>query len=393
MKKLRIALIENFGEDFYMFRVSLAKFLISQGYDVIAIVPKDEYAVRIKEAGIQIETYNLDRNSINPIRITRSLLSLRNIIRNREIDIVHTFRLQPNIMGTLAAKLAKVKFIVNHITGLGIAFSSGTLRSKFFMFTTIVLYKFVFSLTSCVIFQNPDDIKTFRKFILCNRKKIQLIKGSGINCYKYSPWSFNRSEVDKITAELNINSDHLVFTMISRLIWHKGINEFVMAAKTLNMKYSHLKFLVVGGKDDANPQSIEDKYIKLHNTDVIFLGKRSEIKSILYLSDVYVLPSFYREGIPRTILEAMAMAKPIVTTTMPGCNLTVEQNRNGFLIKPKDTNELVSSLEKFIKNRDLINQFGNYSRQKAIKDFSENVIFSQISELYRNLSRVVEKDY
>lgn len=378
----RVAIMENFGADFFHYRIPLTKFLISQGYNVIAIVPNDESVSKIRESGITVESYDLARNSLNPIKFLKSILQIRRIIKRNQIDLLHTFRLQPNLYGTLAAILCKTKFVINHITGLGVVFSFSSLKNKVLQFIILLFYKIVFIKSKKVIFQNPDDIEVFKRILSPN--KICLIKGSGINHIEFAPDNVDENKIANLKKELQVKENTYILTLVSRLIWQKGIREFAEAAKILNKKYNNLQFVVVGASDPNNPYSVDNEFITNNSDEVKFLGRRSDVKEILSISSIFVLPSYYREGIPRSILEAMAMEKPIITTNMPGCKLTIDDNKNGILINPQKVKDIVEAVSYIIDNKKIV-EYGLHSRQKLVKEFSEVEILEQILDVYINI--------
>lgn len=380
----KIALMENFNADFYMFRLPFVKFLRDKGYTVTAIVPPGEYSTKIEESGFHVFEYNLKRNSLNPLATLNLIFSLASYFRKEKFDLLHTFRLQPNIIGTLAAKLAGIPVVINHVTGLGFAFADESIKARIFRLIFYLIYQFVFIFSKKVIVQNPEDIDVLSKLLFNTTKKFQLIKGSGLNADVFSPDNVDKNIISELKSDLNLTDDNIVVSIITRLIWEKGIAELVETATCLIPRYPHLRFLIVGWSDPENPAHIPNSYIQKHHSKHLqFLGKRSDIKELLSITDIFALPSFYREGLPRSVLEAMAMQKTIVTTNMPGCNLTVEHGVNGFLILPKDVNSLTQAIEHLIQDKNQLQKMGLKSRQKFIQEFSDQVVYEQILEIYQ----------
>ena len=379
----KIALMENCGADFFYTRLAFAKYLKEKGFEPIAIVPKDDFVEKIENENVHVRTYTYERNSINILGFYKTLLNVIAILRDEKVDILHTFRLQPNVIGTIAGRVSKIPFILNHITGLGFAFSCTSFKYRVLRLILLFLYRLVSFFSKILICQNPEDINTFNRANLnFPMSKFRLVKGSGVSSSFYSELNLDYGIYNKITKELDIEEDQVVFTMVSRLLWQKGVREFVEAFKELNVKFPNIKCLIVGTIDDANPHSVTKQFIEENSDCVNFLGRRKDIKELLAISDVFVLPSYYREGLPRSILEAMAMKKPIITTTMPGCNLTVDDGVNGFLIKPKNQMELHMAMEKILIETCKLEYMGKNSRAKFLREFSTDIIFSEIVNIY-----------
>lgn len=208
-----------------------------------------------------------------------------------------------------------------------------------------------------------------------------VINGSGVNTSEFRKELFDRASLRK---RMRISDNDKIFICVTRLIWEKGIDELTSAFKNLEEPYRrNTRLLIVGWPDKDNPRHVDDAYIdRFKNSDVIsFLGKREDIPELLAISDVFIYPSYYREGIPRGILEALSMGLPIITTDMPGCKLTVAQEKNGYLISPKSSEAISNTVIKILKNNRLT-EMGYESRTMAIDYFSNTVIFSEIENLY-----------
>ena len=383
MKK-HILLIENYSYDLLTLRMDYVKFLINKGYKVSVLVPDDGYVEDIKKEGISVYTYPLDRKSLNPIKVFKSIYSIKKIINSLQPDIIHSYRIQPNFIVALVGRYKKSIKIVNHITGLGYAFASNTFKSYIYKKISLLIYSFLSKKSDVLVFQNDDDMNLLKENGI-NNDKFVLIMGSGVDENLFDVQKISVEEKNKLRKELNISENTIVIITVARLIWEKGIKEFVEAAEKLSTKYQNLLFLSVGWIDESNPSAIPksfiEKYSKLPN--IKFLGKRYDIKELLAISDIYVLQSYYREGIPRSSLEAMAMSLPIITTEMPGCKLTVDNEYNGYKIPPKDTNALINKLKMLINNPIKRQKMGENSREKFIKNFANKVVYKKMEELYK----------
>ena len=383
MKKILI--MENYSYDLLVLRMDYIKFLLKKGYEVFVLVPDDGHVEDIKNEGIKTYTYPLDRKSLNPFKIFKSLKNIAKILKEINPDILHTYRIQPNFIGTLVAKYINKNIkVVNHITGLGYAFTDNSLKARMYRIVSIIIYKTMARKSDVLIFQNDDDMLLLKKYGI-NNKKFVLVKGSGVDENKFHKNNINLKKIDSLKKELNINEKTFVVITVARLIKEKGIEEFIKAAEYFNKKYNNTLFLSVGWIDNDNPSAIKQEFINKISkqvNNIIFLGKRLDVKELLAISDVFVLQSYYREGIPRAVLEAMAMSLPIITTEMPGCKLTVDNNINGFKIKEKDANELIKVLEKLYIDNDLRDKLAKESRKKFLNEFSNSVIYKQILNTY-----------
>jgi len=381
---MRIAYLAHLDLNLYLFRLSWMKALIKEGYEVYAISPKGKVFDKFYKYGIIPIEYKIYRGQLNPLNDCKTLLQLYRIFKRKKVNIIHTFALKPNIYGTLAGKLAGIPIIINHVTGLGYVYTDNSLKTRILRAICSLLYRISFKIAKKVIFQNPDDANDLKNIL--DKNKSIVIEGTGVDVNLFSSHNTSEAQIDKLRKELAINSKTIVITLVARLLIHKGIKEFVKAANYLTHKYTNLLILIVGGVDKGNPSTIEESFIKesCKNSYIRFLGEREDIREILNITDIYTLPS-YREGIPRTVLEAMAMSKPIVTTNAPGCRQTVEHGVNGFLVPTKNSYLLASALEKLILNKNLREKMGRASRQKVEREFSDEVVVKKVLSLYREI--------
>lgn len=379
-RKGKILIIENFGADFFQSRLSLATALINQGFEVHALIPNDGFGDKIANEGVRVQSYSLDRSNKGIIQLLRLIFIYRQIFKREQFDLIHSFRFQPNLITCFAKLGLRNSRLVLHITGLGVAFSSKQFKFRIYKFISQVVYLFKLLICDYVIVQNPDDPNTLLAGKLFPRK-ICLIEGSGVDLKKYS------KSQSAIRNELGFTPGDLIFTCVTRLIWEKGIGELLEAFDKIQISNTNCKLILVGWPDVDNPQHIPISYFSKwkNSKHVFFLGKRSDIQSILSGSDAYIYPSYYREGIPRSILEALAAGLPILTTNTPGCNLTVIEGVNGFLFEPKSTDEISRALNLLIRNIDLLNQMGHQSRILAENKFSMHVIVDQQILLYHRI--------
>jgi glycosyltransferase involved in cell wall biosynthesis len=379
VKKKKVLLIENLSSDFYKARLPLAKYLIQNGWDVYALIPNGTYLPLIRKEGIKVIGYDLIRGNKGIKQIINLIGIYKKIIKEYDFEVVHSFRFQPNLISSIANLFSKRKAIL-HITGLGIAFSNKSLKYVFYRFISQLIFQIQLLAADKVIVQNPDDGHDLW-FSSLWKKKIVLVKGSGVNTSLYNSVSYNKSVLRK---SLNISEDVVVFTCITRLLWEKGIEEMTEAFESIVKLNLNAILLLIGWSDKDNPRHIPDSFFEkyLRNKNLIFLGRRDDVNEILSLSDVFIYPSYYREGIPRSLLEALSMSLPVITTDMPGCNLTVENGINGYLIEKKSKIAIENAVLKCIGKKYELKEMGKRSREIAIEQFDESIIFFQIEKLY-----------
>lgn len=362
---MKIALVANSTWNIYNFRQNVIDKLLAENHEVIVIAPVDEY-LEYKEKYPQIKHYGirtLDRDSTNPLK---DLLLIAELIRRYRIvkpDLILHYTNKPNIFGAIAARFHRIPSIAM-ITGLGYPFIRGGWIRKL----TSILYKYTSRFHEKFIFENIADRELFEKDNIIPPGKGVSIKGCGVNIDYYAPRPNGTVE------------NETTFTFIGRLLYDKGIKEFVEAAKIIKTKYPKVRFWVVGDLDKDNPATVEkEELADWVNNDIIdYYGFQRDVRDIIQKSSCIVLPS-YREAIPRTITEGMAMAKPVITTDVAGCREAVEIGENGFLVKVKSVDSLADGFEKFLaldaNQRDLM---GVKGRQKVLREFDDRKIANDI---------------
>ena len=232
------------------------------------------------------------------------------------------------------------------------------------------------------IFQNEDDAREFIKAGIVSAKKTRVILGSGINTKLFSPANINKPAQVQLKTEFNIQPDEIVVTMISRLIRSKGILEYMQSAYEIQKNNPKVHFLLIGNEDpECLDHLTQNEMLQLEQA-VDWRGHRSDIPVILAISDIFVLPSIYREGIPRVLLEAAAMKLPIVTTNSPGCKEVVEDGINGFLVPSHDAEALSSAISRLVTTQELRHYFGQVSRKRAEERFDTTLISDQTRAVY-----------
>lgn len=366
----RLIIVTNSSSNVINFRGNLIKKLIKENFIVRVIVPKSNYSKefekKVLDLGAKVSTIPLDRTGINPFVDFLTYLSLKISFKKFKPDFVLSYTSKPIIYSGLAiSKNSKIKFFPN-LTGLGYGFTEN------FQFKRIIinyilkkLYKISLKFSYGIIFQNPDDEKLFKDLNIVNNKKTFVVNGSGVDLEYYTPTRLPSKNI---------------FLMLSRLVTDKGVIEYCEAAREIRAKYPEVIFNLAGSFD-PNPSAIKYKQLKtfIDNKDINYLGYVNDVREILNNCKFYVLPS-YREGTPRSILEAMSVGRPIITTDTIGCKETVVNDVNGLLVPIKDKKKLVLAMEKILKFddkkiEDMANQSINLAKEKYdVKKVNKNIL-------------------
>ncbi|MCX8022732.1 MAG: glycosyltransferase family 4 protein [Syntrophorhabdaceae bacterium] len=349
------------------FYINLIRKLKNYGYEVKIVSPEDDYTVKLKEEGLEhIPIKNLNRKGSNPVEDIRLFFELYRVFRTERPDLALLFTIKINTYGGIAAGLVRVKTICT-VTGLGWLFTEKSLKTFIGGFGYKILYKISFAHTTKVIFQNRDDREFFIRNRLLKEEKALITPGVGVDTNHFNP---------EFCKNINKNKDSLVFLLMSRMLWDKGIGEFVEAAKIVKDKYPSTEFWLLGPMDYENRSAIPESLIHQweHEGWIKYKGETSEVRPFICQCDVMVLPS-YREAIGKSLLEAMSMGKPIIATDTAGCRDTIEQGKNGFLVKVKDNGSLAVAMLSYIEltSEEKI-KMGEYSRKKVINEFNEKLV-------------------
>lgn len=362
----KIAISSNTSWYLYNFRKNTMLALLESGYEVFAIAPRDDYSIKIEQLGVKFVHIYIDQGGTNPLSDLKTCISFVKIFRDNRINIVLNFTPKNNIYSTLAAKLSGVK-VINNVAGLGILFINETLTSKIARF----LYKISQRFADKIFFQNEDDRELFLLNRMAKREVTDRLPGSGADLARFR---VTQSIDDGVTR----------FLLIARMLYDKGVGHYVESARILRKKYGNkVEFNLLGFLDVNNPSAVSKDQMQEWVTEgvVNYLGTSDSVETEISKSDCVVLPSFYREGVPKSLLEAGAMGKPIVTTDNVGCRETVDDGFNGFLCEPRNTASLVSALERIIimgyENRVAM---GLCSRQKIECEFDEKIIIAKYIE-------------
>jgi len=372
---MTIALVANSTWNIYNFRLNVIDRLLAEGHKVIVIAPIDEY-LEYKEKYPKVKHYSLrslDRDSTNPIKDLILIAELVRKYKRLQPDLILHYTNKPNIFGGMAARIVGIPSIAM-VTGLGYAFIHNGWIKKI----TTWLYRFTRTFHKKFIFENIEDRELFEELKIIETGQGVSIKGCGVNTTFFTPYPNGIMK----------SGDEVIFTFIGRLLYDKGIKEFVLAARSIKAQYPKVSFWIVGELDIENPATIDkEDLIEWTENDIVYYhGFQRDVRPFIAKSDCIVLPS-YREAIPRTITEGMAMAKPVITTDTAGCREAVEVGRNGFLAKVKSTESLRDTFEQFIQlTPDQRHDMGEAGRQKALAEFDDRKIATAI---YTEIEKII----
>lgn len=352
----RLALIAGFAGSLLNFRRELLETLVDLGCEVTALAPDLEGTAterELRRMGVRPLSYRLDRQGASPKADLASCLELARLLSRLQADKVLSYTLKPVIYGSIAAKVARVPEIYSLVTGLGYSFAHNPGGLHLLQRSVVALCRVALPLNSTVFFQNPDDLGLFRdKRILSPTARAVVVDGSGVNLdwFSFSP----------VTAPTP------TFLLMSRLLRAKGVHEYATAAGVLKERYPGARFLLLGRMETGvDAVTAEDVRAWERSGAVEYMGCTTDVRPFLRDSSVLVLPSYYREGTPRCVLEALAVGRPVVTTDAPGCRETVVHGENGFLVAPRDVESLVAGMEHFILEPSLVDRMGLASRRLA----------------------------
>ncbi len=366
---MKIAVVVNTSWNLYNFRFNFLRELLAEGHEIHTVAPTDDYTKYLTSMGCIHHRIKMDSRGANPVLDSALILELFLTYKKIRPDIVFHFTIKPNVYGTIAASLLKIP-VINNVCGLGTVFLKRNLVSAI----AILLYRVSFRFAYKVFFQNPDDLKLFVRKRLVAPTAAELVPGSGIDLQKFKPMAFSRNE--KFT-----------FLMISRLITDKGVLEYIEAVKKLKASGINARFQVLGAKDPEHKRGIKMDVINewIESDTIEYLGTTNDVRQHISNADCIVLPS-YREGTPRTLLEAASSCKPIIATDVPGCNHVVVDHYNGLLCKLKDVDDLAVKMKQLAGFEDeTLKEFGRNGRQKMEAEYSESLV---INKYLRSLDHV-----
>jgi glycosyltransferase involved in cell wall biosynthesis len=359
-------------EDWYFFshRLLLAVAAREAGYDVAVATRVRQHREMIRRAGIRVIPFELSRRIGNPLL---ELMGLFLLYRRERPDIVHHVALKPVFLGGLAGWLAGIPSQVNAVAGLGWLFISRSRTARWISPLICWILARLLNAPRClVIVQNPDDAELLKKSGV-GESHLRMIRGAGVDTAEFSPTSESREPICVVLA--------------ARILWDKGVGEFVEAARQLTQDGVKARFILVGDPDPDNPATVPEATLHAWKKEKIVeqWGHRDDMVTVFHAAHVVCLPS-YREGLPKVLLEAAACSRPIVTTDVPGCREVVRDGENGLLVPPRDAQALSDALLCLIKNPELRSEMGHRGREIVLKEFSSEKVIAQTLDLYEEMT-------
>lgn len=362
---MKFILISPKNRTAYNFRGDLIKKIISCGYEVTVTGPNRDNVEKIEELGAKFVEIPMNKNGVNPLADLEYQKALYELFKKEKPDVTLGYTSKPVIYGSIAAKKAGVPHIAAMVTGAGYAFTAETSKAKIIKTIMSVLYRRAFKCADTVIFQNGDDKAQFIEEHLVKEEKCRIISGSGVNTEKFAVATY---------------PEKLTFFMLSRVMYSKGIREYLAACEKVKAEYPDVRFMLLGACENiqdslsqADLQPYIDKGIIEH------FGETDNVAEYYKQCSVYVLPS-YREGTPRTVLEAMSMGRAVIVTDAPGCRETVIDGKTGFLVPVKDAEALAEKMKEFIKSPELVSKMGAAGAEYCRERFDVNKVNKDMCE-------------
>jgi glycosyltransferase involved in cell wall biosynthesis len=359
----KLVIWSNTAWSLFNFRAGLIRTLVKEGYDVVVVAPFDEYAARLPSLGCRYVALSMDNKGINPVRDLILLIRFWLLLRRERPLAYLGYTVKPNVYGSLASNMLGIP-VINNIAGLGVVFIKDSLLTEIVK----VLYRLALSRSFKVFFQNDEDRQLFIQANMVAPEKTGRVPGSGVDLSQY---------VVSLGKIPELEFKPFRFLLGARMLWDKGIGQYVEAARLVKQRYPEVEFCLIGFLDVKNPAAISrEKMTEWRDSGVIrYLGVTDDMKSVLGEVDCVVLPSYYREGVPRFLLEGAAMSKPIITTDSVGCREVVEDGVNGFLVRPRDVNDLTEKIIRMIELSPLERiAMGTAGRAKIEQEFDEKIV-------------------
>lgn len=372
----RVVLFANTDWYLYNFRLSLARRLAELGHPLILVSPDGPYGEKLKAMGFDWRPLPMNRASLNPIAEARLIWHLAALLRREKIDIVHGFTIKPAIYAGLSGRLAGIKGRVNAVAGLGFVFISNGLKARILRPVVRAMALVAFGGPRArLIVQNPDDRAAFVDNGLVQAARVRTIPGSGVDLSRF-----------QITTRVRAPGEPLKVVLAARMLWDKGLAEFIEAARVLKAQGRNIRFLLAGDPDPGNPATVPVEALQGWADEglVEWLGHVDDMVALLSDVDVVVLPS-YREGLPKTLIEAAGCALPLVTTDVPGCREVVTHEVDGLLSPARESQGLVVAIGRLDDDPELARRLGLAAREKALALFDEKIVIARTLAVYGEL--------
>lgn len=361
MANKRVVIALNTAWNLYNFRAGLIRALVAEGYEVVAVAPPDDYVPRLAELGCRYVPLPMDNQGTSPLRDLLLLARFWRLFRRERPMAFLGYTVKPNVYGSLAAHSLGIP-VVNNIAGLGTAFIQGGWMQRMVK----ALYRLALGRSARVFFQNPEDRSLFVQDALVKYEKSALLPGSGLDLRRYTPQPVKSADGGR----------PLCFLLVARLLWDKGVGEFVEAARLVKEQFPETRIQLLGflGVENrtAIPKETVEKWVQ--ECVIEYLGGTDDVRPFLTAADCVVLPS-YREGTPRTLLEASATARPIIATDVPGCREVVDEGENGLLCRVRDAKDLAAKMMAVINMAPEARvAMGRKGREKVEREFDERIV-------------------
>jgi glycosyltransferase involved in cell wall biosynthesis len=374
--KPKILIVVNASWNLLNFRSGLIRALVAEGYEVVAVAPDDSYSARLSELGCRFVPLPMDNQGTHPLRDMLLTFRFWKLLRRERPDVLLAYTVKPNIYGSLAAGLLGIP-VVNNIAGLGAVF----IKDGWLVRLVRGLYRLALRRSAKVFFQNRDDRDLFVEAGLVRPEQTDLLPGSGIDLTRFIPEAYD-SKTSAATEQIKFR-----FLLIARMLRDKGVAEYVAAAKLLRARWPNVDFCLLGFLDVENPAAISTEEMNAWVAEgyVRYLVVSDDVRSEIATADCIVLPS-YREGTPRTLLEAAAMAKPIISTDAVGCREVVDDGVNGYLCKVRDAEDLAAKMERMLGlSMDERAAMGRAGRKKMEAQFDEKIVIAKYLQVVAEL--------
>lgn len=370
----RVLYVVNSADFFLSHRLALAMAARGDGYEVHVATPLGAGVDQIRDEGLAFHEIKMSRSGVSPGREALTILGLYKLYKRLRPDLVHHVTIKPVIYGGIAARLASVPAALFAVTGVGHVFTDHGLRSRVLKYLLQPAYKLGFRHPNCrVIFQNRENADNFVESGLVDPRRADIIRGSGVDTSEFSPTPYPDSLP--------------VILLAARMIWSKGIGEFVEAAKIVNREDRVARFILVGDTDQGNPAGIKaEQLMEWNETGVVeWWGRRDDMPYVMSQSSIVCLPTSYGEGVPKVLIEAAACGRPIIATDVPGCRDIVREGVNGLLVKPGDVPSLVAAIRELLADPARGRDFGKNGRDIAVSDFALEIVIGKTLALYREI--------
>ena len=369
-RRVKISIMSRCAWTLFSFRAGLIRALVEDQYDVIASGSgSDGYGDRVGSCGARFVDVPISARALNPWLDVKLVLAIWRMYRKERPEIVHHFTIKPVIYGSIAARLSRVPRVINTITGLGYAFTDA---GYFVQWMAMLLYRVALRGSHFTFFQNDADYELFVSRGLVDPNRAAVVPGSGVDIERFQPIPKDRK-----------SGDQVVFLFVGRLLRHKGIMEYVEAAKLTKSRNPNIRFEILGILDERNPSCISEAEMidAVRSGTVHWHEKRDDVREILSHADVVVLPS-YREGTPRVLLEAGAMGKPVITTDAVGCRDVVVHGETGLIVPVRDSQSLAEACQELAASQAVRERMGIAGRERIVKIYDERIVLESTIRAY-----------